>query len=48
MKDLFKVLAKDIYNEKFDAADGMVYLGVTFLGMLALMFLTGVLASITQ
>lgn len=48
MKDLFKVFAKDIYNEKFDAAESIVYLGVTFIGMLILMLLAGLLESVTQ
>ncbi len=48
MKDLIKLFAKDIYNEKFDAAESIVYCGVAFIGMIALMFLSGILESITQ
>lgn len=48
MKDLFKVFAKDIYNEKFDAAESVVYLGVAFFGMFILMLLSGLLAYLTE
>lgn len=48
MKDLFKVFAKDIYNEKFDASESLVYCTVLFGGMVVLMWLAGLLAYITE
>ncbi len=48
MKDLIKVFAKDIYNEKFDAAESLVYCIVAFVTMLGAMLLSGVLEAITQ
>ncbi len=48
MKDLIKVFAKDILNEKFDAAESLVYCGVAFVTMLSLLLLAGVPERITQ
>lgn len=47
MRDLFKILAKDILSEDFDAVEGAVYVCVAFLAMLIMWVLTGLLEGVT-